>query len=83
MIRRSSSHNVLQTSLSIYQFKSALSRKSAPLPSHHSGVPELNHVTCDFWLNIQVLSVNHMSMLHKKINSLEQGYYSEFLIDES
>jgi hypothetical protein len=74
MIRRSSTRNVLQTSLSIYQFKSALSRKS---------VPELNHVTCDFWLNIQVLSVNHMSMLHKKINSLEQGYYSEFLIDES
>jgi hypothetical protein len=31
MIRRSSTPDVLQTSLSIYQFKSALSRKSAPL----------------------------------------------------
>ena len=39
MIRRSSTPDVLQTSHSIYQFKSALSRKSAPLPSHRSGVP--------------------------------------------
>jgi hypothetical protein len=31
MIRRSSTPDVLQTCLSIYQFKSALSRKSAPL----------------------------------------------------
>ena len=31
MIRRSSTPDVLKTSLSIYQFKSALSRKSAPL----------------------------------------------------
>ena len=31
MIRRSSTPDVLQTSLSIYQFKSALSRKTAPL----------------------------------------------------
>ena len=41
MIRRSSTPDVSQTSLSIYQFKSALSRKSVPpLPSHRSGVPE-------------------------------------------
>jgi hypothetical protein len=40
MIRRSSTPDILQTSLSIYQFKSALLRKSAPLPSHRSGVPE-------------------------------------------
>ena len=32
MIRRSSTPDVSQTSLSIYQFKSALSRKSAPSP---------------------------------------------------
>jgi hypothetical protein len=31
MIRRSSTPDILQTPLSIYQFKSALSRKSAPL----------------------------------------------------
>ena len=35
MIRRSSTPDVLQTSLSIYQFKSALSRKSAPPPCLH------------------------------------------------
>jgi hypothetical protein len=40
MIRRSSTPDVLQTSLSIYQFKSALSHKNLPpLPSHRSGVP--------------------------------------------
>ena len=41
-ITRSSTPDVLETSLSIYQFKSALSRKSAPppLPSHRSGVPD-------------------------------------------
>ena len=40
MIRRSSTPDVLQTPLSRYQFKNALSRKSAPLPSHRSGVPD-------------------------------------------
>jgi hypothetical protein len=42
MIRRSSTPDVLQTSLSIYQFKSALSRKYAPLAftSAGSGVPD-------------------------------------------
>jgi hypothetical protein len=44
MIRRISTPDVFQTSLSIYQFKSALSRKSAPLPSHRSSVPGYEHV---------------------------------------
>jgi hypothetical protein len=68
MIRRSSTPDVLQTSLSIYKFKSALSRKCPFLPSHRSGVPgtcrSLAKI-CSYLIIIMNMCVVYWSEIHQ------------------
>jgi hypothetical protein len=58
MIRRSSTPDCLQTSLSIYQYKSALSRKSAPLAFTSFRRP------CLKWIAITIQPNSIITMVH-------------------